>query len=110
MHIVFRCDASNNIGTGHVIRCLTLASNLRSLGSKCIFISRKVPGNLNTLIRNNGFDVYELPMLPKSQWRMPCRLFAIRTSQSFVFAPKSFNYMESDWSSRPQTKIELNGI
>jgi UDP-2,4-diacetamido-2,4,6-trideoxy-beta-L-altropyranose hydrolase len=63
MQIVFRCDASNIIGTGHVIRCLTLASKLRSSGSKCIFMARKVPGNLNTLIKNNGFEVYELPSL-----------------------------------------------
>lgn len=38
MKIFFRCDASKNIGGGHVSRCMTLAKELQSRGADCIFI------------------------------------------------------------------------
>lgn len=61
MHVVFRTDASSQIGTGHVIRCLTLANAFRSNGVTCRFICRKHLGHLIDLIRSNGFDVHALP-------------------------------------------------
>lgn len=58
--IVFRVDASTRIGSGHVMRCLTLAEELRDAGIKVVFISRSHEGNLNGLIQNKGFELYEL--------------------------------------------------
>ena len=55
--IFFRSDASSIIGTGHVMRCLTLAKALRKLGKKCQFICRDNKGNLIEKIRQEGFDV-----------------------------------------------------
>ena len=61
MNIVFRTDASLQIGIGHVMRCLTLADALRTAGAKCHFICRKYPGNLTSLILQSGFTVSVLP-------------------------------------------------
>jgi UDP-2,4-diacetamido-2,4,6-trideoxy-beta-L-altropyranose hydrolase len=60
MYIVFRTDASIQIGTGHVMRCLTLAQALRECGARCSFICRAHTGNLIDLIRQRGFMVHEL--------------------------------------------------
>jgi UDP-2,4-diacetamido-2,4,6-trideoxy-beta-L-altropyranose hydrolase len=59
--IIIRTDASTRIGSGHVMRCLTLAEELREVGAGVSFISRAHPGNLNELIREKGFQCHELP-------------------------------------------------
>jgi UDP-2,4-diacetamido-2,4,6-trideoxy-beta-L-altropyranose hydrolase len=57
MKIVFRADASTRIGTGHVIRCLTLASRLTDLGAKCLFVMREHEGHMCDATRARGFIV-----------------------------------------------------
>lgn len=61
MSVLFRADASLQIGTGHVMRCLTLADALRKRGADCRFICRSHPGNLIKEIKQRGFDVAVLP-------------------------------------------------
>ncbi|TRO26510.1 UDP-2,4-diacetamido-2,4,6-trideoxy-beta-L-altropyranose hydrolase [Ectopseudomonas mendocina] len=62
MKVAFRADASLEIGTGHIMRCLTLARALRECGHDCLFISREHPGNLLRLISEEGFAVHALPV------------------------------------------------
>lgn len=61
MKIAFRADASLLMGSGHVMRCLTLAEVLRARGAQCHFISRAHPGHLFDTIRQRGFAVTALP-------------------------------------------------
>lgn len=58
--IVFRADASIDIGTGHVMRCLTLADALRARGASCRFICRPHLGHLIGLIVQRGHEVIAL--------------------------------------------------
>jgi UDP-2,4-diacetamido-2,4,6-trideoxy-beta-L-altropyranose hydrolase len=60
--IIFRTDASIQIGTGHVMRCLTLADALAARGADCGFICRAHPGNLIELIREKGYVAHVLPV------------------------------------------------
>jgi len=57
MKIAFRTDASLEIGTGHVMRCLTLARALRRAGASCRFVTRAHPGHMGDRIAAEGFDV-----------------------------------------------------
>lgn len=59
--VVFRVDASLEMGSGHVMRCLTLADELKQLGYECTFISRQQPGELSELIKQRQHAVYTLP-------------------------------------------------
>ena len=61
MKAVFRADASSRIGSGHVVRCLTLADALQQRGVDCQFVARDLPGTLNSLIRERGFQDNLLP-------------------------------------------------
>ena len=45
MNALFRVDASLEMGTGHVMRCITLAETLRQNGVEVEFISREHQGN-----------------------------------------------------------------
>lgn len=55
--IVFRADASQKIGIGHVMRCLTLADGLAVHGAKVRFICRQQPGDMISYIQGKGYDV-----------------------------------------------------
>ncbi len=61
MRVAIRVDASLTAGLGHVMRCLTLARELREHGATVSFISREHPGNLCGLIEKRGFSVSRLP-------------------------------------------------
>lgn len=60
-HISFRTDASLQMGSGHVMRCLTLADALKAAGANCRFICREHPGHMLNLIRQRGHETIGLP-------------------------------------------------
>lgn len=57
--ILFRTDSSLLIGSGHVMRCLTLAFEFSKQGHKCVFACREHEGNLIEFIRKS-FPCYIL--------------------------------------------------
>ncbi len=58
VNIVFRADASLQIGSGHVMRCLALAGALRDRGATVRFACRDFSGHLAGLIQEQGFDCF----------------------------------------------------
>ena len=62
MNIVFRADASLEIGSGHVMRCLVLADALADVGARCTFICREHIGHLGAVIQQCGHDLRILPL------------------------------------------------
>lgn len=63
MQVAFRTDASLQIGTGHVMRCLTLADALRERGASCSFVCRPHQGHLLAFIARRGHQALALPEL-----------------------------------------------
>ena len=57
MKIVVRADASLTMGSGHIMRCLTLADGLKQQGHDISFICRQHDGHLADLIGQKGFAV-----------------------------------------------------
>ena len=63
MKLYIRADASRQIGSGHVMRCLVLADRLRTLRqAEIVFLCRELPGNLIGYIRARGHRAEALPV------------------------------------------------
>ena len=60
MELIIRADASVFIGTGHIIRCLTLADKLNRRGVNIQFICKEEKGNLIGLIEKKGYRSHRL--------------------------------------------------
>ncbi|MFG6519361.1 UDP-2,4-diacetamido-2,4,6-trideoxy-beta-L-altropyranose hydrolase [Sulfitobacter sp. 1A13496] len=59
--VVFRADAGLDIGTGHVMRCLTLANCLSGANAEVVFVTRAHRGHLIPAIIDRGHRVVPLP-------------------------------------------------
>jgi UDP-2,4-diacetamido-2,4,6-trideoxy-beta-L-altropyranose hydrolase len=96
-NIAFRADASLHIGTGHVMRCLTLADSLRAEGHQCHFICREQPGHLVQKIQNLGFSVHTLPAVPSP-------------ATGVIPAPYD-QWLGADWTTdAQQTSVLIQGL
>lgn len=61
MFVFIKADASTSIGSGHVMRCLTLAHRLKKeKNAKVVFVMRVLPGNLIGVVEKQGFEVLKL--------------------------------------------------
>lgn len=60
--VVFRVDSSTQIGSGHLMRCLTLAAQMKKQhGTEIHFICRDLEGNLTSLVEQEGHILHVLP-------------------------------------------------
>lgn len=92
MRVVFRVDASQHIGSGHVMRCLVLAEALRDNGYSVLFATRAQVADLNDFISSKGFSVINL--MQPSDWQTPTssadyaawlQVSEIEDSQDFIY-------------------------
>ncbi|MCR5176762.1 MAG: UDP-2,4-diacetamido-2,4,6-trideoxy-beta-L-altropyranose hydrolase [Anaerovibrio sp.] len=66
MNILIRVDSSKLIGSGHLMRCLTLAEKCRQDGDRVTFVCRDLENNLSRLVQEKDF---ELVLLPRAEAR-----------------------------------------
>jgi UDP-2,4-diacetamido-2,4,6-trideoxy-beta-L-altropyranose hydrolase len=74
--ILIRCDSSSLIGSGHVMRCLSLANKLRISGHVVEFAARNLTYNINNAIEKKQFKLWlmnapkspQLPTTDESKW------------------------------------------
>lgn len=61
INVLIRTDSSVEIGSGHLMRCLTLADQLRERGATVAFVCRDLPGALFDVVRLSGYTLCVLP-------------------------------------------------
>ncbi|MEE4184976.1 MAG: UDP-2,4-diacetamido-2,4,6-trideoxy-beta-L-altropyranose hydrolase [Gammaproteobacteria bacterium] len=103
MRVALRADASEDIGTGHIMRCLALADELRAGGAQCLFVCRELPGHLVGRITQQGFAVNVLPLAgsyrtPRgpSDYRGWAQVSAAQDADEFVAAVQSADVVVID--------------
>jgi UDP-2,4-diacetamido-2,4,6-trideoxy-beta-L-altropyranose hydrolase len=57
MNVVLRCDASADLGLGHLSRCLNLAREVRSRGGQAWFVMRRLSPDLTDMPSDAGHQV-----------------------------------------------------
>ncbi len=61
MRVLIRTDASVEIGSGHLMRCLTMADALHDKGAEVTFVCREHLGHLFDLIETSSHRLIRLP-------------------------------------------------
>ena len=61
--VAFRVDASSDIGSGHLMRCLTLAATLTKTGFHVLFVCRSIPTHLQSMVEAS----YDLKILKEGE-------------------------------------------
>lgn len=57
-NLFIRVDAGTKIGTGHVMRCLTLADSLKKRFDEIVFIANEMPNNLSKFVKDKGYKLH----------------------------------------------------
>ena len=66
-HVAFRADVSMLIGTGHFMRCLTLADKLKQEGVHIRFISHHLPEYIHSILIENNYEFVLLENISNSK-------------------------------------------
>lgn len=67
MKVAIRVDSSYKMGSGHLMRCLTLADGLRERGCNVSFLCRELPGNMIGYLDTKRYKVHRLPYLEEKK-------------------------------------------
>lgn len=91
MKVLIRADASIAIGSGHLMRCLTLADQLRNEGAEVVFVCRDTSDAMFDLLQSRGYRFAKLPTTETNT--IPQKLDAKET----IEASKQLFSAEIDW-------------
>lgn len=67
MKVLIRVDSSVDLGSGHLMRCLTLAGQLANVGASVKFVCKDLPGAMMAIIDAYGYQYKKITLGMSSQ-------------------------------------------
>ena len=101
-NLFIRVDGSLEIGTGHIIRCITLATELKKIFNDIVFLTKSITGNLIPIIEENGFRIIAQKRIKLSNYQAK-DFYHIHSEKSF------FNDLIEYMTSEPVVVQVLSG-
>jgi len=91
--LIIRVDASTQIGTGHLMRCLALAQGWKDAGGEAVFITSCQDEGLLQRLREEGFDIELLSGIypDKTDWNFTRDILAGHPDARVVLDGYHFN-------------------
>jgi UDP-2,4-diacetamido-2,4,6-trideoxy-beta-L-altropyranose hydrolase len=120
MRIAIRVDASGQIGTGHFMRCLTLADALKQQGAQIRFVSHRMPEQLRDLLDAKGYELALLnngpgetttdkllhsPLLGTSQAQDATETIQVLSDQTWDWLVVDHYALDADWESAMRPEV-----
>lgn len=99
MRVLIRVDGDQQIGGGHVMRCLTLADALCSAGHKVFFVMADATGNLAQVVRDAGHTVHllETSTVPTATTPPHAYMLQVPPTADAVRTGELANLVNADW-------------
>jgi len=96
MRFGFRVDASVQMGSGHIMRCLTLADQLKKNGADVQFFCRNFQDQMNAIVKERGYKL-NLLVVPSEKYE--------ETKDEFPYA----KWLEVTWQKDVEDTINAMG-
>jgi UDP-2,4-diacetamido-2,4,6-trideoxy-beta-L-altropyranose hydrolase len=108
MNVVFRTDASESVGTGHLVRCMTLGSRLKADGASVTFACRALAEPLQRAARDRGFELVSVDTLDPTQEADATATLSALGSRSFDWMIVDHYGLDAAWELRMRKASHLS--
>jgi UDP-2,4-diacetamido-2,4,6-trideoxy-beta-L-altropyranose hydrolase len=108
MNVLFRTDASDSIGTGHLMRCMTLGSELRKSGASVTFACRSLAEPLAHAARERGFRLVSVDTQHTEQHADADATLAAVGARSFDWMIVDHYGLDAAWELRMRKASHLS--
>ncbi len=106
MRFLFRADAGQAIGAGHVMRCMSLANALQARGAQACFVALDLPAHLESVIKGQGHEVRRIPEAVRGDELADARA-TLDGEQSMVACVVDHYQLGPDWEAEVMAHVSV---